>query len=227
MRKRILCIILSALLFLTSVPLSAAAVSISDFTDVKPSAWYYEAVNYAVINGLYSGTSETTFSPETPMTRGMLVKVIGSVAGIPDTYQSSQVQFSDIKESDYYAAYAAWARDNGIVSGVGNNQFAPGNSITREQIATIFFNYDKKFGKSTAFSETKYLAFPDTADVSDYAVDALKWATYYDVINGTNTGLTPKGIATRAQVAQMFFNYSKVSAADRFIYSTVFYKTYV
>lgn len=214
MKKRMFSIMFATILLLSAIPRVAEAAVITDFTDVKPGAWYYDAVDYAAKNGLYAGTSRTTFSPEAPMTRGMFVVVLGRFAGASESYKSTQELFSDIKESDYYFTFASWARDNGVISGVGNNQFAPNQPITREQIATMFFNYAKKFKYDVAFSDVKYTKFPDTGAVSSYAVDALKWTTWNEIINGTDGNISPKGIATRAQVAQMFFNFSKLDSPN-------------
>ena len=130
-----------AVVMLSTIPLQANAAA-EKFTDVKPGKWYYTAVDYAVREKLFSGTSSTTFSPEEPMTRGMFVTVLGNKAKIdPKDYPTSS--FSDVKAGVWYAPNVEWAAQNGIVNGTGGGKFSPGKSVTREQMAVILYNYAK------------------------------------------------------------------------------------
>jgi len=216
MKKKLLSFILVLALFECMIPITAGAVRVSDFTDVKPETWYYDAVNYAAENGLFSGTSPTTFSPDSAMTRGMFVTVLGKKAGVLATYGTNKTApFNDVTQADYYFPYAAWSKDRSIISGVGNNLFAPGQSITREQMATIFYRFAEVSGYDMTYTDNSYMAFSDTSKVSSYAVIPLKWVTSQGVLNGSGGKLNPKGTATRAQVAQIFLNFSKVSDGSK------------
>lgn len=116
--SRILVIIIIVCLFGS---ISAAAVSVTDFEDVKQNDWYYGAVEYVVKNSLFSGTSATTFSPDAPMTLGMFVTVLGRLEGVPDSYgRTLSTPFSDVKQADYFFPYAVWENDNGVVTGVSS-----------------------------------------------------------------------------------------------------------
>ena len=95
MKKRIVTTLLALLIGTNLLTVHASAVE-ERFTDVKPGKWYYTAVDYAVSEGLFSGTSSTTFSPEEPMTRGMFVTVLGNKARI-DPAQYTESSFSDVK----------------------------------------------------------------------------------------------------------------------------------
>lgn len=95
---------------------------------------------------------------------------------------------------------------------MGNNLFAPGQSITREQMATIFYRFAEITGYDRTYTESSYAAFSDTGSVSSYAEIPLKWATSQGILAGSGGKLDPKGTATRAQVAQIFLNFSKVSS---------------
>ena len=186
-----------------------------DFSDVKPGDWYYSAVDYAASNGLFSGTSATTFSPDTSMTRGMFVTVLGRLAAVPDSYgRTASTPFADVTQADYFFPYAVWANDNGIVTGVGNNAFNPHGEITREQMAAILFRYAEKSGYDVTYSAEKYNVFADTAAVSVYAVNAVQWATTHGIINGAGGRLNPQDKASRAQVAQIFFNFSRLEPIE-------------
>ncbi|MBR3871021.1 MAG: S-layer homology domain-containing protein, partial [Clostridia bacterium] len=116
--------------------------------------------------------------------------------------------FADVEDGNWYAGYVAWAAENGIVTGVGEGKFAPNDNVTREQIAAILMRYAATKGIETSADSTeKYDSMKDTANVSEYAVDALKWATANGIINGAEGNINPKGNATRAEVAQMIMNF--------------------
>ena len=107
--------------------------------------WAADNILFAASRGLLSGTSDTTFSPGTGITRGMFVTALGRLAGInPDSYQTGK--FTDVKADAYYAPYVNWAAQTGIVGGVTATTFAPDTNINREQMAVIMANYAKKLG---------------------------------------------------------------------------------
>lgn len=177
------------------------------FTDVKAGDWYHEAVDFAVKNGLFNGMSDTTFEPNTPMTRGMLVTVLWRYEGQPEGGTNN---FADVKDGEWYAKAVAWAASKGIVNGVGNGKFDPNGKVTREQLAAILFRYSESKGYDT--SKTGNLnTFPDAAKVSDWAKSAYSWAVGESLIGGNvingKTLLDPQGNATRAQVATILMRF--------------------
>ena len=109
------------------------------FTDVREADWFYDDVVYAYENGLFSGTSDTTFSPNASMTRAMLVTVLYRLEGQPTV--SGRSGFSDVKLNSYYEDAVTWAADNGIVNGTGATTFSPNANVTREQMAAILYRY--------------------------------------------------------------------------------------
>ena len=180
------------------------------FIDVAETDWFNNAVNYVADNNYFQGVSEKEFAPSGKMTRAMLVTVIGRMANA-DT--NAENIFADVEAGSWYAGYVAWAAANGIVTGVGDNKFAPNNNVTREQIAAILMRYTAHKGLTTEVSSTeKYDSMKDTAEVSEYAVEAMKWATAYGIINGADGNINPKGNATRAEVAQMIMNFCNTFA---------------
>ena len=118
MKKKILAMLLSVALLAGAIPVTASAASVEQFSDVKARDWFYDAVEYAVSNGLFHGTGETTFSPEQSMTRGMFVTVLGRKSNVEQSLYTEQ-QFEDVKAGQYYAPYVNWAASNGIVNGTG------------------------------------------------------------------------------------------------------------
>ncbi len=175
---------------------------IDKFTDVMPDAWYYDAVKQAVDSGLLYGTSDTKFSPESPMTRGMLVTLLHRAAGEP---ASSQSNFSDVPEGRYYTKAIAWASENKIVSGYGNGRFGPEDYITREQLASILYRW-----AGSPETAGTLLDFKDNGKVSNYAQKPLCWAYENKIVSGKGNGiLDPRGKATRAEAAAILMSFLK------------------
>lgn len=199
----LLVVIMAFSLFPAHAPAAAAQTS---FHDVASSDWYYNAVNFAVDKGLFNGTSATTFSPDVVMTRGMFVTVLGRMAGV-DTSLYQTAQFADVPRSMYYTPYINWANKNGIVNGIDTFTFKPDQPLTRQDLVTILFRYVTNTGGDNATaSDNPYYAFSDYNSTGGYAVSAMKWAVYHGVIKGSNNRLAPLDNATRAQVAQIFYN---------------------
>lgn len=178
------------------------------FTDVPRGTWYYDAVKACTLQGLFNGTSATTFSPTKPMTRAMLVTVLWRMDGEKDP--QTPVRFADVEIGSWYEKAVAWASENGIVNGVGKDRFNPNGNVTREQMATILYRYAESNGMDVTL-RADLSAYPDTEQISDYAKDAMSWAVAAGLINGNKIDetiyLQPKGNATRAQVATILIRY--------------------
>jgi len=176
------------------------------FTDVRATDWFYSAVDFVYKNNLFQGTSANAFSPGVSMTRGMFVTVLHRLDGLPSAGAGGG--FSDVSDRTlYYYNAVTWANENKIVEGYADGTFRPDASVTREQMATIMHRYAIYKGRDMTASETAYNAFPDRNSVSDYAVSPLQWAVSWGVITGSDGRLLPQSTATRAQVAQIIFNY--------------------
>ena len=153
----------------------------NQFNDVTASDWFYNDVKYAVENGLFKGITETTFEPNSPMTRAMIITVLARYAGV-DT---------EVGEMWYSKAFE-WGMANGITDGTN-----PNDNVTREQLAALLWRFAKQPEGTGDLS-----GFKDNATISDWAVDALNWANSIGLINGYPDGtLNPQGNATRAEVA--------------------------
>ena len=209
MKKKLTALLLSAALLVTAMVWPASAASVEQFTDVEPGDWFYSHVDCAVDAGLFSGVSDTEFGPNITMNRGMFVTVLANKTGV-DLSQYPGTRFPDVSASAYYAQRVNWATANGIISGMDDGTFRPTSPITREQAATILYNYAKRTGNDTSYRNYVYNSFPDTGKVSSYAVEAMKWATTHQIINGNSGKLDPKGYATRAQVATIFHNAEEI-----------------
>ena len=174
------------------------------FADVSSGKWYYDAVSYVMKNALFNAASTTTFEPDFPMTRQMLVTALYRLEDSPSVTINNS--FADVKFSSPYAEAVQWAYDNKIVNGMSDTSFGPDLSITREQLATMLMRYAKYRGED-AVSSGKLSNFTDYSQISEYAKDALSWTVGKDLISGMGDGtIAPKGTATRAQVAQILLN---------------------
>ena len=151
-----------------------------DFADVPATYWASDAIDFATSRELFAGTSESTFTPGAPMTRVMIVTVLARYA-------------SDAPAAVIgYAEGQQWAVEAGISDGSNMS-----GTVTRQQMAAMLYRYAGSPAVKDSLS-----GFPDAADVSDYAVDAMTWAVENGLITGMTDGtLNPYGWATRAQVA--------------------------
>lgn len=206
--KTTLAALLAIITILSVIPMSAFAAA-SSFTDVPQNAWYYEPVTYMAENGYMSGTGDNKFSPNQTTTRAMFVTVLGRIAGIDQNQYKGTCTFRDVKK-DWAEPYIAWAAENNIVNGVGDNRFGPNNYVTREQAAVILFNYLKK--DYTLTIDSKFLDnAPDKINVSSWAVEAMQWATSAALMRGDANGtLRPRYSATRAEIATIFKRFIEI-----------------
>ncbi len=173
------------------------------FTDVKSSDWFYDAVRYVYANGLFAGTSASTFTPGGTMTRGMFVTVLGRMAGVDTSAYSGDTGFSDVSQTQYYAPYVKWAAKHGITSGTGNGKFSPEAFIDRQQMAAFFVRYFEKFNVSYDTGANVTTTPSDIDTVASYARDAVMKLWKAGLLNGSNGKFDPKGNATRAQTATL------------------------
>jgi hypothetical protein len=183
------------------------------FADVGEN-WYTDAVAFASSHGLFNGIGNDQFDPEGKMTRSMLVTVLYRLENEPSVFTSSS--FSDVPDS-WYTDAVAWANANKIVEGDGNGSFAPDDSITREQMATILYRYMDYLGLDVSLGddgEMKELGtdgvlarYADAGNTSTWANEPMQWAVISGIITGQGTGddllLNPSGFAQRAEVATM------------------------
>ena len=178
------------------------------FTDIH-NHWAADNILFAASRGLLSGTSDTTFSPNTGMSRGMFVTALGRLAGInPDSYKTGK--FTDVKADAYYAPYVNWAAQNGIVEGVTATTFAPDSNINREQMAVIMANYAKKLGYDLP-KTLQAVTFADNAQISSWAKNAVRAMQQAGILAGKNGNkFDPKGTATRAEVATILRRFVEI-----------------
>ena len=171
-------------------------VETSPFSDVSTSAYYYEAVKWAQEKGITGGIGNGLFGPNQPCTRAQIVTFLWRAAGSPEP--KSMSSFSDVSTDSYYAKAVAWAVENGITTGTGDDKFSPDATCTRAQSVTFLFRAIGKLVDSKA-------EFSDVLTDSYYA-NAVAWAVENGVTNGIGDGLFgPDNSCTRAQIVTFLY----------------------
>ena len=190
----------------STVPTTPQQPTDLPFTDVQAGVWYADAVKYVFEQGLMSGISAQQFGPDSTVTRGQVVTILWRLAGSPTV---SGKTFTDVSASVWYADAVAWASANGVVSGYESGLFGPEDQVTREQLAAILYRYALISGKD-AEKTADLSGYTDSVTISTWAPQALKWAVGSGLISGTGANtLSPRGTATRAQIAVILQNYCK------------------
>ena len=176
------------------------------FRDVSKRDWYYDDVVYVYRKGYMDGMSSTRFGGELNTTRGQIVTILWRLTGEPRATKRNP--FTDVSSSQYYYDAISWAYDAGVVDGFDARTFKPDQNVTREQLAAILYRYAKYMNLST--SGSAYLAkYKDADKIANWAYDAMAWANYRGLINGTSaTRIDPKGYATRAQIAAILHRFA-------------------
>lgn len=174
---------------------------LASYTDVNMAAWYVPALRYVIEGKIMVSTGAGTFSPDTTMTRAMVMKQIANLAGAAaETTQAAG-------DAHWYDKAVAWAILNGISDGS-----RPDDACTREEFATMLYNYEKGQGKGFVGAWMFLLTNPDAADISESADEAMHWMVMNKVMSGVDAAgtLAPQKTTTRAEIAKMLLNLSNV-----------------
>ena len=175
------------------------------FSDVEQSAWYEKAVGFIAAREITKGTRAGRFSPEALLTRGEFIVMLMRAYGIkPDDNPADN--FADAGDT-YYTGYLAAAKRLGISKGVGNNLFAPGNNITRQEMFTLLYNALKVINRIPQGTSAKTLSsFTDKDSIAPWAEEAMDYLIKAGAISGSNGRLNPQNTSTRAEMAQVLYN---------------------
>lgn len=171
---------------------------VAPFTDVKASAYYADAVKWAIENSVTSGIDNTHFGPNTACTRAQAVTFLWRASGSPEP-QSADAGFTDVKAGDYYEKAVRWAVENGVTSGTGGGKFGPNSTCTRAQI--VAFQY--RAAGSPEIGNSSF--FGDVASGAYYG-EAVAWAVQNKITSGTGGGkFSPNDKCTRAQIVTFLY----------------------
>lgn len=185
-----------------------------EYADVAPDAWYYDSVRWAAAHGVMNGTGNGCFSPDASTSRAMVATILWRLSGQPAVEDT--MTFQDVPDGTWYTEAIRWAASVGVVTGYSAERFAPEDVITREQLATLLHRFARyaaadSTGMDTAEAGGSVLdGFADGAGVSDWALDAMRWAVdggMLGSVEGTEL-LCPGQAASRAQVAAALMQYS-------------------
>jgi len=169
---------------------------VAQFTDLGNHIWATDAINTLASDGIIKGTSETTFAPASNITRADFALLL--VRAFKLTSDNVE-NFADVTASDYFASELAIARNNGLIGGIGDNKFAPRNSITRQDMMVIVYRALQKLNVGFGiYDEPQNADFTTVADYAKEAVSALIGAGF---VNGKNGNIAPLDYTTRAEVA--------------------------
>lgn len=186
-----------------------------------PTDWAHEGLDYCIYHGYIAGTSASTVAPNGVCTRAQLVSILYRIQGEPTTvagYELAKLRapFDDVPRGQWYTDAIWWAKLTGVVSGTSATTFDPSGEITREQLAVILYNYTKQFAPGSLTEAGSLAGFPDAGSVSSWARTEMAWAVGNGLISGTGSGgvayLSPKGSATRAQVAAILMRFEQAMA---------------
>ena len=175
------------------------------FSDVMTNSWYFSAAEYVYEHNIMAGTGTGTFSPNDTLNRAQAVQIFYNLESQPAVTASAG--YADT--AGHWAINAInWASENGVVSGVGENQFAPNSPVSREQFAVMMYNYAQYKGYDLS-AQADLTTFPDNGKVSSWAQRALQWANSEGLINGSDGSLLPGGTATRGQAASFLMKFDQ------------------
>lgn len=185
-----------------------AGASVTPFTDLSSTDWYYSYVTYAYKRGLLSGVSADVFAPKTSVTRAMLATILYRLADSPS--MTANVPFTDVPAGQWYSTPVTWAVGAGVVNGVGENKFAPAAPVTREQLAVMLRNYALSYLGQQDPGTGSTASFQDKNHISSWANDSVRWAVGQGILAGRDDGrLDPSGTATRAEVCTILQRFIK------------------
>ena len=189
-----------------------AACAVKRFKDIKSADGdhNHSGIEFCLDNGIMTGTGTDTFSPDDTITRAQFATMFYRLAGSPYTDESSQ--FTDLTQ-DWYKKPVAWAAANGILKGTGATTFSPDDTVTREQIAAVFYRYAKAKGLDVSNVSSGLDSYNDYSEISDYAKTAVEWCfdeniMYIHSVNGYEYAIYPKVAPSRADTATMFWKFS-------------------
>lgn len=192
-------------------PQGRITVKSTPYSDVLDGNWAVEAVNFVSENALMNGTSDTTFAPNTAMTRGMLVTVLYRMAGSPAVKGKVSEKFSDCADDSWYADAVVWASEKGVVSGYEDGTFQPTKAINRQEMAKVLYGYDVATGAAGELFSVE-LTYTDLSAISSWALEAVNYCTAAGYLAGANGAFNPTGTATRAMGAKVLMNMNQKAA---------------
>ncbi len=207
--------ITKALLKTAGLPVGDDLLSGMRFLEYGEGDWFYNAAEFVIAKKYITGYSSGYFGPTNTIQRQDFALVLARIDGADLSAYNHESTFGDIPASQYYTSAVNWAKENGIINGYSDSVFGLGNSLTREELVTIFYNYAQYKGKITSVNPAKAQAMTDFNLVSDWAKVPVEWAIDKGVISGQGgIYISPNGKTLRCELAQILYNISNNSILD-------------
>ncbi len=215
--KKVISRLLALAMVLTILPISAFAadetvvqVTVNEYVEPTKISIYSMNIEGTdpeqIENGLFNGTTESTFAPNGIITRAMMVTVLYRAEGEPEMRDAQW--FEDVAKGQWYSDAVAWATFNGITVGYGDGNFGPDDYITREQIAVIMYRYAQYKEYDVTQGGMLVREFEDYEAISEYALSAMSWAVNSGLLNGREDNkLAPQDNATKAEIAAILHRF--------------------
>lgn len=176
------------------------------YKDVDKNDWYYDTVKYVYDYNIMTGLNTTTFGPAVNLSREQVAVILHRLEGKPTVSYSNK--FKDVPAGQWYSDGVSWAYQNGIITGYTNGYFGVSDSITRQDLSVMLYRYARYKGYDVSTTSNIY-SFPDYRDVSDYANQAVSWATGMKIITGDNGNIKPRDKSSRAVAATIITRFMK------------------
>ena len=192
---------------------AAAALKLvgNTFTDAQ-SGWYKPAVDFAQASGLMAGVGGGKFAPGVTTTRAMVAQVLYEAEGAPSV-EGKTCPLTDVAAGQWYTNAVIWAYNAGVIAGRGDGTFCPDDTITRQEMAVMFYGW-LSGGESLIDGEqikTALADFDDGASVASWAQEAVAYCYLANIMVGNDGRFDPAGSLDRAQLAQVFCSFYEVA----------------
>ncbi|MEG1869016.1 MAG: S-layer homology domain-containing protein [Clostridiales bacterium] len=210
----------------TVVKDATPVIDIKNMKDVFSTDWYYDDVEFVLAQGLFKGTSESTFGPQEPMTRAQFVTTLGRNNGVVDSTPQNlgNCKFSDVDNGAYYGSQIAWAVEKGITKGINATDFCPNKTISRQDMATMMMRYATAMGIKLPPPSTAL--FDDNSNITEYAKEAVYTMKAANIIKGkTDNVFDANGFTLRGEVAAVLHRFVKLGTSggsDQSANSTIY-----
>ncbi len=184
------------------------AAFLPQLDDVKPDAWYYDAVLSAYRQQLLRGTSMHTFAPEETVNRAMAAALLHRLSGEPST---PAAQYADVSSADWYAQPISWLTTQGLAFGFPDGGFHPTAPLTRQELAALLYRYAAFRGLTVTAPEARLADFADAGQIDAWAREPLAWAAANGLLTADDHNqLRPAQIVTRAELSSIIIRFTRL-----------------
>lgn len=174
--------------------------------DVSRDRWYYDAVEYNLIQGWFTGLEDGRFGPEEPLNRSQLAQVLWTTAG---RQPAETADYTDVLPTDWFCQAVSWCRREGLMTGYDDGAFHPNAPLTREQLASVLQRYERYAypGSANPTPADALAPYSDVGSVSPWAYDSMRWVMSLGLLPVSENSLRPGDTVTRAELAFALYTY--------------------